>query len=79
MPTKHTADLPAAADALASCRRGLSEALRDARTAAGALTGARATRAEQLADQIEQAISWCDRIAFYVQCDATSAGLQVSR
>jgi hypothetical protein len=74
MSTTNTPDPNCAMTALKSCSTRLQDSLLDARTAAMALSGARATRALQLCDQIEQCIAWADRISFYLICDQRDAG-----
>jgi hypothetical protein len=48
--------------ALNSCRSGLADRLLDANTAASVLIGARATRAQQIADQIKDCIAQATRL-----------------
>jgi hypothetical protein len=62
--------------ALKRAKSSLLAAREDTAIAADQLAGARATRARQLCDQIEQCIAWADRIRFYVTCDAGQHGTQ---
>ncbi|WP_137145203.1 hypothetical protein [Mycolicibacterium sp. CR10] len=57
---------------LADCEAALLQARNLARAAAEELPTARATRAAQLVDQIENAIAWVQRISFYCEADGVT-------
>lgn len=54
---------------LLDCETHLLRARNLARDAAAELSDARATRAHQLVDQIENCMAWVQRISFYVGSD----------
>ena len=74
MTTTDTTNNTAALTALKSCRDGLYELKLDAVTAAGALTGARASRANELVGKIADVIAHCERLVFVVTGDLHADG-----
>lgn len=54
---------------LRDCEQALLRAKGSASSAAAELVGSRQTRVLQLIDQIEQALSWAQRIEFHVRAD----------
>jgi hypothetical protein len=54
---------------LRDCEEALLRAKGSAHSAAADLVGSRQTRVLQLIEQLEQALSWAQRIEFYVRAD----------
>jgi len=71
-----TNDGPTAVTALHACRDHLLQAVLDAAAATPLLTGTRATRARELVEHLDAAITQCDRLAVVVEGDARA---EVSR
>jgi hypothetical protein len=55
--------------ALRICRSSLVTARMDAATAAGMLYGARGRRAEELGEQLADALAFCERLMFFTEGD----------
>ena len=58
--------------ALRFCRSDLAAARVDATVAAARLYGARAARADELAEKLADAIAFCERLAFIVEGDLSA-------
>ncbi|MDV3129087.1 hypothetical protein M1247_29570 [Mycobacterium sp. 21AC1] len=58
---------------LKDCETALLKARGSAHSARAELSGARATRTAQLADQIEASLAWVQRIQFYAKADEVAA------